>query len=836
MRGYGLNGLVNRGMSQIFISLCSVCFRSELIVSDGRFSQVWLALLATTATLAVPPMSAAQATTAASSDRVSGTNGTQIRQSLATEISSVEPKAVEPKAVEPKAVESKAVEPDPIALAPEPIVVPVAPSAPIAASATQPAAPQTVAQFGQEQPNQIKITPEGPQNPSTPTAPPSTITAPPSAPLQVAPAPGKAPELPTLSPGTPIAPGTPGVPPSEARVLVGEVLVTGAGKRELEDEVYRVIKTRPGQLATRAQLQEDINAIFATGFFSTVQADPKDTPLGVRVTFQVQPNPVLKAVRVEGTTLVKQDAVDGIFQTQYGTTLNYRELQRGVEELSKRFKDQGYILAKVADLPKVGDDGVVTLQVEEGKVDRIRVRFYDKEGVERLTSDNKPKGTTREFIVTREMETRPGQAFNQETALRDLGRLTNLGIFEDVKISLDPAEDERNAIVNVNVIEKKGGSIAAGAGVSSSSGLFGTVSYQQQNLGGNNQKLGAEIQLGVRELLFDANFSDPWIAGDPYRTSYTVNAFRRRSLSLIYDGGDPVRVSTGTDADVPYIVRTGVGLSFARPLSKDVFKRSPWSGSLGFQYQSIRIQDGNGTLINPSAPQFRRDPVSGLYNIATGVNGDALSTSGTSKDDLLTVQLGFVRDLRNDALRPTSGSLLRFGTEQSIPVGNGSIFFNRLRGSYSQYIPTRLLKLSPGCQAKAQKPDCPQSFAFNIQAGTALGTLPPYEAFSLGGSNSIRGYEEGDVAAGKSFLQATLEYRFPVFSVISGALFVDAGTDFGTGKDIKGNPAGLRNKPGSGIGYGLGVRIQSPLGPIRIDYGFGDRGQSRFHFGIGERF
>ncbi len=805
-------------------------------MSDGRFSQVWLALLATTATLAVPPMSAAQAAQGGSSEVLPATNGTQIRQFLTAQSEAVPPVDVQPAPVTvqsvatpvPAKVAAKSVEVSAV----EPIAAPIA--SPI--TPASPANAQTLAQFGQEQPEQLKITPEGPQKPASPTAP-STITAPPSAPPQVAPAPGKAPELPTLSPGTPIAPGTPGVAPAEARVLVGEVLVTGAGKRELEDEVYRVIKTRPGQLATRAQLQEDINAIFATGFFATVQAEPKDTPLGVRVTFQVQPNPILKTVKVEGTSLVKQDAVDGIFQTQYGTTLNYRELQRGVQELSKRFKDQGYILAKVADLPKVGDDGVVTLQVEEGKVDRIRVRFYDKEGVERLTADNKPKGTTREFIVTREMETRPGQVFNQETALRDLGRLTSLGIFEDVKISLDPAEDERNAIVNVNVIEKKGGSIAAGAGVSSSSGLFGTVSYQQQNLGGNNQKLGAEIQLGVRELLFDANFSDPWIAGDPYRTSYTVNAFRRRSLSLIYDGGDPVRISNGgTDGDVPYIVRTGVGLSFARPLSKDVFKRSPWSASLGFQYQSIRIQDGNGTLINPSAPQFRRDPVSGLYNIATGVNGDALSTSGTSKDDLLTVQLGFVRDLRNDALRPTSGSLLRFGTEQSIPVGNGSIFFNRLRGSYSQYIPTRLLKLSPGCRDKAQKPDCPQSFAFNIQAGTALGTLPPYEAFSLGGSNSIRGYEEGDVAAGKSFLQATLEYRFPVFSVISGALFVDAGTDFGTGKDIKGNPAGLRNKPGSGIGYGLGVRIQSPLGPIRIDYGFGDRGQSRFHFGIGERF
>jgi len=72
------------------------------------------------------------------------------------------------------------------------------------------------------------------------------------------------------------------------------------------------------------------------------------------------------------------------------------------------------------------------------------------------------------------------------------------------------------------------------AGISSASGLFGTVSYQQQNLGGNNQNLGAELQIGEQELLFDVRFTDPWIAGETYRTSYTVNAFRRRSISLIF--------------------------------------------------------------------------------------------------------------------------------------------------------------------------------------------------------------------------------------------------------------------------------------------------------------
>jgi len=46
----------------------------------------------------------------------------------------------------------------------------------------------------------------------------------------------------------------------------------------------------------------------------------------------------------------------------------------------------------------------------------------------------------------------------------------------------------------------------------------------------------------------------------------------------------------------------------------------------------------------------------------------------------------------------------------------------------------------------------------------------------------------------------------------------------------------LLNKSGDGYGYGLGLRIQSPLGPIRIDYGITGNGESRINFGIGERF
>jgi outer membrane protein insertion porin family len=312
--------------------------------------------------------------------------------------------------------------------------------------------------------------------------------------------------------------------------------------------------------------------------------------------------------------------------------------------------------------------------------------------------------------------------------------------------------------------------------------------------------------VGERELLFDASFTDPWIAGDPYRTSYTVSVFRRRSISLIFDGGtEEVELPNG---DRPRVRRTGGGISFTRPLSRDVFTKADWTASLGLQYQGVSIRDNDGEL----------SPEDEL--------GNELSFSGEGKDDLLTVQLGAVRDRRNNLLRPTQGSLLRLGVEQSIPIGQGNILLTRLRGSYSYYIPVNFTSFTKGSQA----------LAFNIQGGTVLGDLPPYEAFSLGGSSSVRGYDEGDVGAGRSFIQATAEYRFPIISVVGGALFVDVASDLGSGSDVPGDPAGVRGKPGTGVGYGLGIRVQSPLGPIRIDYGFNDEGNSRLHFGIGERF
>ncbi len=636
---------------------------------------------------------------------------------------------------------------------------------------------------------------------------------------QTSPAP--TPPRPTTPPATPPRPttpsGTPVTPPSnppatprppETQVLVAELVVTGAG--ELENRVYEVIRTQPGRTTTRSQLQEDVNAIAATGFFNDVEVIPADTPLGVRLTFAVKLNPLLRQVVVQPIpttprgSVLPAAVVDQAFSSQYGTILNTRQLQTGISRINQWYRENGYTLAQVLE-PQIGNNGIVTLNVAEGVIEDIRVRFLNADNEPNNADGTPVTGRTRDFIITREVELKAGDVFNRRLAEADLQRVFGLGIFDDVRANFAPGQDPRRVVLVLDVVERNTGSITAGGGFSSSSGLFGSVGYQQQNLGGNNQRVGAEVQVGQRELLFDVQFTDPWIAGDPYRTSYNVNAFRSSALSLIFDGGP--RPVTFRNNEVPRILRYGAGVTFTRPLTDNIFARPEWVASLGFQYQNVSVRDSGGRI---RARQL----------------GNPLSASGTGVDDLFSVQLGLAQDTRDNPLSPTRGSLLRFGVDQTIPIGSGSITFSRLRANYSYYMPVRFTNFTEG----------PQTLAFNLQGGTVLGTLPPYEAFSMGGTNSVRGYNEGDVGSGRSYALASLEYRFPIVSIIGGALFVDAATDLGTGRSVIGDPAGLRGKPGSGYGYGVGIRVQSPVGAIRIDYGVNDRGNNRIHFGIGERF
>ncbi len=628
----------------------------------------------------------------------------------------------------------------------------------------------------------------------------------------VAPAPA---EVPTAAPAaTPAAPAQgekPATPaqgekpaeptadkPAEPQVLVAEVKVTTTkGKLgiPLEEKVYSAIRTRPGQTTTRSQLQQDINAVFATGYFADVKATPEDTPLGVRVTFDVSPNPTLEGVATEGATLLPEQVVTETFKNQVGQTLNFGELQRGVKTIEEWYAERGYVLAKVSDVQS-SPDGKVRLTVTEGIIEDIRVKGNTR---------------TRDFIVTREVGLKPGDVFNRNIIQRDLQRVYALNIFKDVSLDLAQGSgDAQKVVVNLKVEEKSTGSIAAGAGVNSAYGFFGTLSLQEQNFGGNNQKLSADVQGGGQLLLFNLGFTDPWLAGDPNRTSMSINLFNRQAFSYVFNGGG---IGVGPNNETPRENRLGLGVVFGRPLNNE------WRVSAGTRIETVQLRDYLGRSY---ATDRGIQDANGNYIISPS----PLTISGTGTDTLLFLQAAAIRDTRDNPTTPRNGSVLRISADQSLGL-IGSAWFTRPTVSYSQYIPVDVLPFGKGKQV----------VAFNSSVGTVFGELPPYEAFTLGGGNSVRGFFEGSLATGRTYMINTVEFRTPVFDPVGAALFVDYGTDLSSAASVLGMPGINRGKPGAGLGYGLGLRVQSPLGPLRIDYGINSIGlPSQVHFGLGEKF
>ena len=111
--------------------------------------------------------------------------------------------------------------------------------------------------------------------------------------------------------------------------------------------------------------------------------------------------------------------------------------------------------------------------------------------------------------------------------------------------------------------------------------------------------------------------------------------------------------------------------------------------------------------------------------------------------------------------------------------------------------------------------------------------MPLSQRFALGGSDTLRGYKD-DQFKGNSMLRASLEYRVPIIKKVEGVLFSDGG--YAWSKDYDERNFALGDMKYS---MGLGLRVNSPLGPLRLDYGFplrGDNRHGRFHFSFGGQF
>ena len=463
-------------------------------------------------------------------------------------------------------------------------------------------------------------------------------------------------------------------------------------------------------------------------------------------------------------------------------------------------------LAAKAEIPEAVNSNAPqrrgTLQISQAGnaegvyVAEVKIRFVNSRGEAVDKKGNPVEGRMKEDFIRGEIKLKAGDNYSPSVVRSDLQQLQQLGLFEKVTVSIEEVGTDINVIYNVQ--ERSARSFGVSASLSDDIGVAVPLSYTDRTFGPNPQRLAVELQPSLRGIQYDVEFVSPYVAAED-RLGYSVRAFGDRRISEIFN----------KDIDLPNgnrvrEIRMGGNLRFTRPLGD-------WQSTLGLNYTHISTRDRNLKIA-------RRDEL-----------GNPLTFSGTGVDELYTVSFGARLDRRDNPFNPTSGSILSLSTEQSIPLGRGNIVSNRLLANYIQYVPVTWL-------GRLESEALPEMLAFNLQAGTVIGDLPPTEAFRLGGRNSVRGYDSGDIGSGRSYFLASGEYRFPVGRDVGGVIFVDFESDLGTGDSVLGKPAVVRDKPGTGAGVGVGVRVRSRFGLIRLDMGVSDSGDLKFVLGTKQRF
>lgn len=426
----------------------------------------------------------------------------------------------------------------------------------------------------------------------------------------------------------------------------------------------------------------------------------------------------------------------------------------------------------------------------------VKISFVNSRGEAVDRKGNPIEGRISEDFIRGELKLKAGDNYSAQVVRSDLQQLQQLGLFDKVTVSTQEVGTDINVIYNVQ--ERSARSFGVNVSIDDDIGVAIPLSYTDLAFGTNPQRLSVEIAPSLRGVEYNLQFVSPYVVAQD-RLGYSVRAFRDRKTSDIFNN----------DIDLPNgnrvrEIRMGGNLAFTRPLGD-------WRGTLGLNYTNISTRDRNLNIA-------RRDEL-----------GNPLTFSGNGVDELYTVSFGATLDRRDNPFNPVSGSILSLSTEQSIPLGAGNIVSNKLLANYIQYVPVTLLGIS-------ESEELPEMLAFNLQAGTVIGDLPPTEAFRLGGRNSVRGYDSGDVGSARSYFLASGEYRFPFGRDVGGVIFVDFASDLGTGDSVLGKPAVVRDKPGTGAGAGVGVRVRSPFGLIRLDVGVSDGGEIKFVLGTKQRF
>jgi outer membrane protein insertion porin family len=359
-------------------------------------------------------------------------------------------------------------------------------------------------------------------------------------------------------------------------------------------------------------------------------------------------------------------------------------------------------------------------------------------------------------------------------------KVYNLGYFEDVNMKLNPGKDPNAVVLEADVVEQKTGVFSIGGGYSQSDGLTGIIELGDDNFRGTGDKVKIHWEFGGKTSTasnYQFSYTRPWL-NNTTQTSLSFDVYNMNNEYNYYEDG--ALIST-----------------YDR-------KRKGWNITLG-RPQGEYVQ--NYITLKQRDDQYVK-PVSGV---------DYSDTSIASNREYLKDNFGVTRsvilsrvfDSRDNVFNATEGSRSSLSAEFAGKGLGGDFNFNKFNAENRKYF----------------KVGRAQTIALRTDLGYATGNMPDSGRFSVGGIDTLRGYDDDQFKGDKMFT-ASAEYRFPLAKKVQGVVFTDVGNAW-DGEGYK-----LDDLKSS---VGIGIRLTTPLGPIRLDFAKGSQG-NKTHFGFGGQF
>ncbi|PYJ94457.1 MAG: outer membrane protein assembly factor BamA [Verrucomicrobia bacterium] len=539
-----------------------------------------------------------------------------------------------------------------------------------------------------------------------------------------------------------------------------------------------------------AQLQQDLDSIREWyqnhGFIDVEIKDvrrERNTKGTLTITIVIAEGPQYHVgkVTVSGEKVAKEESIRALLKMKEGSVYSPKQLHDDAKAVADAYGSGGYV------------DLVITPESTPAGPALVDVHYKIEEGERSFVNRVTIAGNTRtkDKVIRREVLVAPGDVFNTVRADLTKKRLENLGYFSKVETYPEETDVPGRKDLTILVQEKRTGSFSFGAGFSTIDQLVGFAELTQGNFDlfnwptftGGGQKFRLRVQYGTQRKDFLLNVTEPYFLD------------RRLSLSgqLFYTEADYLSVE--------YNQRNyGFTIDLRKPITSFIYV------SLGYQLQDIDI-----------------------FDVSSGASAFIKSQEGSFTESKIISSVVF--DRRDNALLTRTGQRITLApfVAGGFLGGNTQIYGWDLEGSQYFRLKWDTILLING------------EIATVDNWGNGSG-VPIFERLYLGGANNLRGfpYREvgpqdvtGEPIGGLSMARATVEWTFPIIEKARGAIFYDTG---------------FVNSDAWSFGFkhiasdvGVGIRLNLPIGPLRLDYGYplqrdGYNGGGHFNFSVGYQF